>query len=594
MTGGGEAAGVGGPEAQADSLAWLRLGQARLLHARTLSSCLIVEGVVIYLTVLLAFAGDYRFAALWVTLASLMVGIVALYPRLAAPGGVCAENYRGYLRGHAAISAVTGSLWAGMAIAYLDVQSVMHMFVTINMVVAITVGGMLPSAEYRPTFVALLAASVLPFATYWLLEVDGPLRLIGVGLLIYFGFGLVVSQRAEMQTREALAAERQRKLSRSLEAKTEELERANFAKSRLLAATSHDMAQPMQAQGFLISALRTYLDRPEQTELLDRIEAAWRAQKELLDAVVDGARVQGGAVQISRRDVAVDALLDQVCSMFEAQAARRSVTLRVIHGNCVAHTDPAVLSRILRNLAANAVKFTQPGGQVELSSRKQADRVVVEVVDTGPGVSQADRARIFQAFVQLDSARVDGLGLGLSIVEHLAAALEAPLHFESAPGIGTRAGVTLEAAGDHADSLEAERPVVEDKAWIEGAPLVLVIEDDEAVRDGLTRLLTGWRCRAIGAESATQALSLLSLIGEAPAFAIIDKRLRDGENGLDALEAVRKATGKMSPAALLTGDTGGFGAARNVEKLALLTKPVEPAALRALIAAAVADPVKDC
>lgn len=577
---------------QPEDLVSLRLAQAQLLWRRTGSSCLIVEGVIIYLTALIVFAGDYGFAAVWFCATSAMVCVVALYPRFAAPNGVTLDNAPAYLRGHTIISGLTGALWAALAIGYLDQTSLLHMFVTINMVSSITLGGMLPSAEYRPAFLALASAMLIPVTTFWLVTVEGPLRLIGVGLLIYYGFGLLVSARAEMQTRESLAAERQRKLSESLQAKTEALEQANYAKSRLLAATSHDMAQPLQAQGFLMTALRAYLDKPEQRDLLDRIETAWRSQKDLLDAIVEGARVEGGAVQARRRRTDLDPLLEQIRGEFAAEATRRGVVLGVEPAALNAHTDPALLSRILRNLTANAVKFTPPNGQVTLCSRKAGDQVIVDVVDTGPGVSESDRARIFEAFVRLDPERGEGLGLGLSIVEHLAGALEAPLHFESAPGAGTRAGVTLQAAGGLTEADGPTPAAPQSAPRLSGAPLVLVIEDDDAVRDGLARLLTEWGCRIVSVQDQARALTVLQMLGDAPDFAIVDKRLAGDESGLDALAAVRTLVDDEVPAVLLTGDIAGFESARAMSNLSVLSKPADPAALRALIAEATAAQVE--
>ncbi len=222
------------------------------------------------------------------------------------------------------------------------------------MVASITLGGMLPSAEYRPAFLSLSSAMLIPFSLFWLVTVEGPLRIVGAGILIYYGFGVLVSARAEMQTRQALAADRERRLSAQLRTKSEELEKASFAKSRLLAATSHDMAQPLQAQGFFISALRAYLETPEQKELLNRIEQAWRSQKVLLDALVEGARLEGGAVQPRFREVDLGQVLGSVASLFEAEAGRRGIALAVEDTPLKAHTDPALLSRVLTNLMANA------------------------------------------------------------------------------------------------------------------------------------------------------------------------------------------------------------------------------------------------
>ncbi|WP_273143890.1 hybrid sensor histidine kinase/response regulator [Oceanicaulis alexandrii] len=566
----------------------LHLAQARLLVERNTSSCLIVESVIVYLAVLMMLAGDFLYSALWFASTSSMVSIVWLHSHLTTRNGLTDTNARAYLNRHTLIAAATGLTWSALAIGYLDQDSLLRLFITLNIVCSITLGGMAPSAEYRPAFVSLSTAMMVPFSLYWLVALDGPVRGIGIGLLFFYGFGLLVSARAEIQTRETLAAERQRKLSARLQAKTEELEKANFAKSRLLAATSHDMSQPLQAQGFLMTALRAYLDKPEQHDMLNRIEAAWRSQKELLDAVLEGARLEGGAVRAQKHSVGLTPLLDDICSVFENEAAQRGVSLRRCGSDMAAYTDPALLARVVRNLTANAVKFTPTGGRVEIWARESGGEVIVEVIDSGPGVSEADHARIFDAYVQLDSEGGDGLGLGLSIVESLAAALEAPLHFISAPGAGTRAGLTLPST--HPDTVQGVEPAASvSPVALGGSPLVLVIEDDVAVRDGLSHLLTEWGCRVIAAQSAEQALTFIALLAATPDFAVIDKRLGDGADGVTALGQVREAVGQSFPAVLLTGDLTGFDAAGTEADLSVLAKPADPDQLRALIASATAQ-----
>jgi hypothetical protein len=172
----------------------VRLGQAQLLFRRTVNSCLIVQGVIIYFTALILFSGNFRFSAWWFALTSTMVLIVFLYSRLFRPG-ITRDNVKPYLRGHIVISGMTGLVWSSLAIAYLDPSSTLNLFISINIVASIALGGMLPSAEYRPSYVSLSTGMFLPFAVYWLITVDGPLRIIGVGVLILYGFGLLVSAR---------------------------------------------------------------------------------------------------------------------------------------------------------------------------------------------------------------------------------------------------------------------------------------------------------------------------------------------------------------------------------------------------------------
>jgi two-component system, sensor histidine kinase len=379
-----------------DELGGVRLGQAQLLHARTGVSCLIVSGVTLSLAALVSLTGDLRFAAIWLAGTGTMIGIVFGYSRWMAPAGITADNYRRYLTGHTLVSGVTGLVWGGLASAFLDSTSLLNLFIAINMVFSITVGGMTPSAEYRPTYVSLASATLLPFSSWWLLTVDGPLRLIGLGLLIYYAFGLLVSARAEVQTRATLAAERNRLLTQQLQEQNRLIERASASKSRFLAATSHDMSQPLQAQGFFIGALRRTLDRPEQIELLDKIEACWRSQQQLLQALVETARLDSGAIIARMQSLLLDEVVQGLRAEFADMAHAKSIEFTVTRTGHAVRSDPLLVTRILRNLLANALKFTPPGGQVELQCSELDGSVLVEITDNGPGVPAEERERIFE------------------------------------------------------------------------------------------------------------------------------------------------------------------------------------------------------
>lgn len=567
----------------------VRLGQARLLHQRTRTSCLTVEAVILYLTVLIMLGGDRDFAALWCLCTSAMVGVVYIYPSLAAPGGVTESNYRRYLRGHVVISGLTGLLWGGFACAFLDPNSLLHLFITINIVFSISVGGMLPSAEYRPSFISLASGTLLPFAAYWLVVVDGPLRLIGIGLLIYYGFGLLLSARAEVQTIESIAAERHRRLTRKLQEQNRLIEKASAAKSRFLAATSHDMSQPLQAQGFFIGALRRMLDRPEQAELLDKIEASWRSQQALLQALVETARLDSGAITVRPRTFEIAAVLETLESEFAEMARAKSITLDVRPMTGAVTSDPLLVTRILRNLLSNALKFTPAGGQVEVYGRTGESTLTVEVCDTGPGIAPDAQKRIFEEYVQLAPAAQsrNGLGLGLTIVKQLADRLDLELVFDSVPGRGTRAGIVLPLA-DTAEQSGASDAVGETLCEFDNAPLVLLVEDENDVRDALFVLLTDWGCQVIAAASGREALELLSWADVPPAAMIVDRRLAEGEDGIDTIQAIRADVLDDVPAVLLTGDIYRFEGAQALTQLTILPKPAEPGQLHATLVDALA------
>jgi signal transduction histidine kinase/ActR/RegA family two-component response regulator len=494
--------------------------------------------------------------------------------------GITPENYQRYLRGHTLISGATGLVWSCLAITYLDPSSTLNLFIAVNIVVSIALGGMLPSAEYRPTFISLSTGMFLPFSFFWLLTVEGPTRLIGVGLLILYGFGLLVSARSELQTIETLAAERNRRLNDQLQKQNRQIEKASAEKSRFLAATSHDMSQPLQAQGFFIRAMKETVTTTEQIDLLAKIEATWRSQKDMLQALVETARLSSGAI-IARTSVFdVDDILSELEADFAEPAREKSLILSISRGSIAVESDRVLVARILRNLLANAVKFTPRGGRVIVETHEHNDGILIEVSDNGPGINETDQARIFDEYVQLnEGGRPQGLGLGLPIVRQLAEKLDIPLQFKSQPGWGTRVGITLPAASS-APGKTTTKPT---EAHMGGVPLILVIDDEATVRESLAMLLTQWGCRVIAAGSGREAKRILSWANEVPAFIIADKRLSNDEDGIDVIAALRDEVLEDIPAVLLTGEVYDFTKVAELEHLTIIPKPADSEILRAAL-----------
>lgn len=560
----------------------VRLGQARLLLSRTVNSCLIVEGVILYFTALIFFSGHAAFAGLWFTLTSMMVAVVYLYSRLFR-GGISEDNLKRYLRGHMVISGITGLVWSGLAIAYLDPGSTLNLFISINMVASIALGGMLPGAEYRPSWISLATGMFLPFATYWLITVDGPLRIIGVGILILYGFGLLVSARSELQTVETLAAERSRQLYDKLEEQNRLIRKSSEEKSRLLATTSHDMSQPLQAQGFFLRALRDHLTTDDQINLIDKVEAAWTSQKNLLQALVEMARLSSGAIVARQRVFRLQPVFETLEAEFSEMAARNSVDLKFMATGLAIESDPLLLSRILRNLIGNGVKYTPPGGKVAIEARRDGDIAWIEVRDSGPGIPEDQQAAVFEEFVQLEpgtSRQEKGLGLGLTIVRQLADALDLPLEFESREGQGTRAAIGAPLRDASEATIREAAPPTE----FAGAPLIVLVEDEESVRESLSMLLTQWGCRVLAAANGEEGLKLLSWANEIPAAIIADKRLANDEDGLEVIARVREDVLETVPAVLLTGDVYRFEGLAGQPALTVIPKPADSRQLHAALA----------
>jgi CheY-like chemotaxis protein len=244
-----------------------------------------------------------------------------------------------------------------------------------------------------------------------------------------------------------------------------------------------------------------------------------------------------------------------------------------------------LLERILRNLVSNALRYTRAGGVV-VGCRPRGDALCIEVCDSGIGIEARHLADIFQEFYQVGNAARDrnqGLGLGLAIVERLARLLQHPLAVASVPSRGSVFSVTVPRGEAAAAESDLPQPLEILGGHLDGA-LMVVIDDERAVLEGMREVLQQWGCRSLLAGSAEEALAQLAAAAERPAAIIADYRLRAGESGIAAIESIRSAYGADIPGVIVTGDTAP-DRLREAEASGypLLHKPVRPVRLRALL-----------
>ena len=372
----------------------------------------------------------------------------------------------------------------------------------------------------------------------------------------------------------------------ALRVKKEEAEIATLAKSRFLAAASHDLRQPTHALGMFVARLAQLRHDDETRRLIDSLQAAVQAMQDLLDGLLDISRLDAGTVQVQVRAFALSDVFDQLRAELGLVAVEKGLRLRILPTRAAVQSDPALLHRILLNLLSNALRYTQHGG-VLLACRPMADgqHVRVEVWDSGIGIAPEHHQAIFREFYQVDNPERDrgkGLGLGLAIVDRAAQLLGYPLKMKSRPGRGTR--FTIEVPLAPADAPLSRRGAPRDNAGdnLTGR-VVMVIEDDALVREALVSLLLSWGCIAVQADGLASALVQLEA-GIVPDVIISDYRLRHDENGIDAIGRLRAVVGHPIPACLTSGDTDPrlLQAAKEAG-LILLHKPVRPAKLRSLV-----------
>jgi CheY-like chemotaxis protein len=377
--------------------------------------------------------------------------------------------------------------------------------------------------------------------------------------------------------------ERQAELEREVAARTADLAAANAAleaatrdKTRFLAAASHDLQQPLHAARLFAAALEPEVpeaSRPTLASIADAIRSA----DSLLRTLLNVSRLDAGGIVPEPSRFPVADLLSDLSRAFAPLAAEKGLRLRTRSTDALLETDRSLLHSLLQNLVGNAIRYT-PNGTVLIAARRQGSMVRIEVRDSGPGIAEADQARIFREFERLPGSGDRGVGLGLAIVERTARLLGASLSLRSAPGRGATFAVALPVARGALFPLPDRQPRHRHGAGLR----LLAVDDDPAVRDGMAALL---RAAGYRVETAADARSARQQAAAAPpAIALLDLHLGDGPDGLWLAREIRS----LAPAAHLLMVTASPGTVDPAEAarlgLTLLAKPVDPDRLLAAIA----------
>ncbi len=368
-------------------------------------------------------------------------------------------------------------------------------------------------------------------------------------------------------------------------------EQANRAKSKFLAAASHDLRQPLHSLRLFTATLELQTRNTQHKTLVSQIDSSVKSLEDLFNALLDISKLDAGTLSVEKRHFYLDSLLAQIEGEFKPLAGEKQLYLDVELADHVIFTDALLLERLIRNLASNAIRYTENGG-VTLSTSVEDGRVWLSIEDTGVGIPEADRQRIFEEFVQLGNVERDrnqGIGLGLSIVKRLALLLGVEVRADAAPSGGARFLVGLP-LGDRSKCQYLPVGFVETPGEHVDSLFVLVIDDEEEVCLAIEGLLETWGCIVMTATSGSAALQQLDEIGEMPDVIVSDYRLRHGETGGDVIHRIREHLQTDVPAIILTGDIAP-DRLKDIKLLGypMLHKPCEPAVLRKLLANAAAS-----
>ncbi|RKP47600.1 ATP-binding response regulator [Trinickia fusca] len=505
---------------------------------------------------------------------------LAHFGRFYLPARTSEEHATRYAKWMTAHLTGIGTLWGLAGWLYLDLSSVIGTICLLALIAGMSAAALAIFSPCLPVAVGFFLPTIVPVWSVFLGTRDMRYLPMFLGVPLYLIVLLVFAHNYARVARRSIGLRfENRELVAQLRAQTQRAEEANRAKSVFLASASHDLRQPLHALGlFAVSLGRTPLS-DKQRELLAHIEASSGAAREMLNTLLDFSKLEAGVVKAQPCAFRLQPILRKLENEFAPLADAKRLVYRTHDTTAVVYADANLVELILRNLIANAIRYTESGG-VLVACRRRDGQGVLEVWDTGIGIPPEQHREIFLEFHQLGNPERDrrkGLGLGLAIAGGLAQTMGLQVTLASQPGRGSvfRLAVPLTAHPDEPGStvVEPVRP-----GGFAGLR-VLVIDDDYSVQTAMRELLTSWGCHCVTAESEQEAVAALA--PWVPDLMIVDYRLRGHRTGQQALEAVNAYLGLSVPAIVMTGDTAP-NRLRDAQTsgAALLHKPVEAEMLR--------------
>lgn len=487
---------------------------------------------------------------------------------------------------------VAGLIWGSAGVLMYVPDSLAHQAMLVLILFGIATVSMTALSAFAPAFNVLIPLTLLPIIVRMLID-PGPARLYLAipGIIVLFvvlSFGRtvnrVIAESIQKRFENLDLIEELRSQKAIAERAQQEAEAANRSKTQFFAAASHDLRQPLHAMGLFSAALYEKIKDPDVLNVVNSINASVSALEGLFNELLDIAKIDSGVIKPEISNFALDEVFGRLRNDFAAEAGEKGLRFSLEGGGHVVMSDPVLLERIIRNLVSNAVRYTA-AGEVSLVAAAADGAVRIAVHDTGAGMQPEDRERIFEEFVQLSNpgrTSRKGLGLGLSIVKRLCGLLGYEIALASEPGKGSTfsfevpQGLAPRRAVPATDTPGARVDL--------SGKLVVVIDDEAAIVEGMRVLLSGWGIDVIGSLTGGDVIEAVHAKERLPDLIIADYRLGDGAVGTDVIERLRAELDPEIPAILITGSTAPERISEaDAHHYELLLKPVQPDALRAVL-----------
>jgi two-component system, sensor histidine kinase len=482
-------------------------------------------------------------------------------------------------------SASAGIIWGAIGILYFPLTDQTYQLFLLMSLMAITGGSAFTYSIYLPGYFAYVPAILLPIAIQFFMLGDKFHITLGAVSTVYLvaltAFNIKINKN--FKTTLGLRFENASLIKQFKEQK-EEAERANKAKSKFLAAASHDLRQPLYALGLFTSVLDETIKYPKVKRVVEQINTSVAALTNLFDKLLDISQLDAGLITPKKIDFSLNNVFEKLSSQFSKQAHEKNIKMLWPTHYPAVNSEPDLLERILRNYLSNAIKYTREG-QIEVVCQSRSGQVHIQISDTGIGISEEALEDIYDEFYQVSNPERDrqkGLGLGLSIVKRTADILRHEIHVTSKINEGSTFSIKI----PQAQKLDQKKIENIDKAEpIQSMnKLVLIIDDEESIREGLSQILALWGYTMITAVDIDDAMQQIQLNHQIPDVIISDYRLRENKTGVDAIQTIKTKYGPNIPALLITGDvTEDRLVDMKKSEIQVLFKPVSTMKLRSFL-----------
>jgi len=454
-------------------------------------------------------------------------------------------------------SFAVGTFWgAAGALFYIPEQTTLETLLYV-IIIGTAAGQVIVTANWLPAFYAFNGMAVGLLILNLLLRGDATEQVLAALLFLFLLMIVRVARQARRVIYEGIQLRFDNlDLIRKLKQEKQAAEQANMAKTRFLASANHDLRQPVHAIKLLAYALKAELSSPRSKTLFRNFDASIQGLSDLLESLLDLSKLDAGIISPTVSDFELDTVFTQLLGEFLPLAREKQLKYSVRPTAVMLTSDPTLLMNLLRNLLANAFRYTSHGG-ILMAARTRYDRCVIEIWDTGPGIPDEERSRVFEPFYQIDNSERDrarGLGLGLAICHQLAGILNATLDFRSHPGKGSVFRISLPRLPLASKAISHVASNTGPLTSAVDGHHVLVVDDEPQVRVAMRAALESLGMTCDTAEGPEQALHIIQQQG-VPDYILCDHRLRGGLTSLDLIRQLKQRLKVLPPLLIITGDT---------------------------------------